>query len=154
MTAATQETPKNHSQSTPIDLGPGLDENGLALMVSGLLEEGLGRDAGKRSLLTKMTGVVVLKATDADVAVTLRFADGRVALANGSTEAADVEVAADTEQIAGLTLLRFWGLLPNPVDGAGRSFLSAFATGKLRLQGALFHPRLLLQFARLMSVQS
>lgn len=126
------------------------EPNGLAEMVGGMIEANLDRHPKRRSLLKP--AVVDLTATDAGVSVTLRFAAGRVEVANGSASGrADLRIRADSRDLLQLSAapLRFG--LPDVFTSAGRRVVRKLLSGEVKVKGLLRHPR---KLARLTSVLS
>src|SRR3989442_609929 len=74
---APSMTPSIVPSESPVTLAPGADENGLAVMLQGLLAENLAASDAKRrdaGAIATSFGVI---APDAEVQVTLEFARGR-----------------------------------------------------------------------------
>lgn len=127
------------------------EPNGLAEMLGGLLEANLTRDPRRRALLRP--AVVDLTATDAGVSATLRFAGGRVEVANGSSNGrADLRVRANSSELLHLSAapLRFG--LPDIFTAGGRRVVGKLLSGDVRVQGMLRHPRKLARLTSLLSV--
>jgi hypothetical protein len=138
------------------------EPNGLADMLGRLLEANLAADPGRERLLHGT--VVVLEASDAEVAARLELSPTEVRVANlprtapgkGSAGTTDrppaIRIranAGDLVILAGAPLLLG---LPSPFRHDGREVLRRIASGRVRVSGMLRHPLVLSRFARLLSV--
>lgn len=126
------------------------EPSGLAEMVAGLVRANLARHPERTALLRR--AVVELDAVDADVTITVRMRTGRVEIANGPDDAADIEIHAPSQGLLDLSTapLRFG--LPDPLRPRGRAVLREVAARRVRISGMLRHPLVLSRFARLLSV--
>ena len=125
--------------------------NGLASLVGGLIEANLEREPGRRRLLRPARVGIV--APDADVSVTLLISRGRVRIANGvAARTLHVLLRADAATLLGLTSAPLRLGFPDPLTSGGRAVLLLMLTRKLRVRGALLHPRRMARLARLLSV--
>ncbi len=146
----------------PVTLAPGADENGLAVMLHGLLVENVAASPAKRRDLEALATPFGIVAPDADVRVTLSFGGGRCTIHDGLRSDAEVIVTADSDRIPELSLLSIRYGLPWVLDDAGKGFLRALAERKIRIRGLVdFPPRFrdtlrrtidLVRLTRLMSV--
>jgi hypothetical protein len=123
--------------------------NGLASMLGVLIEQNLARDPGRRRLLR--ANVVTLRATDADVAVTLRVRPGGVEVANGAAGNAHLEVATDAHRLLDLAAVPLVMGLPDPLTARGREITGALVRRRLRVRGMVRHPVRLSRLNRLLS---
>ncbi len=109
------------------------EPNGLAELLGELIAQNLARDPARRRYLRP--GVVVVESTDHEVAVTLRFTDGAVEIANGAGEGAHVHVRAEGRALLGLAgaPLRFG--LPDALVSEGRAVLGDILRGHVEVRG-------------------
>lgn len=137
-----------------VALAAGAENNGLAAMIAGLIEQNLADRADKRTDFARMKGRVAVVAEDAGVAVTLVFDRGRLDVHDGITGIPDVTVRADSDDVVALSQVELTRLfaLPNVRAAHGRAVLARSKAGKIHVHGALLHPRLVLRLTRVMSV--
>lgn len=109
------------------------EPNGLAELLGELIAQNLARDPARRRYLRP--GIVVVESTDHEVAVTLRFTDGAVEIANGAGEGAHVHVRAQGRALLGLAgaPLRFG--LPDALVSEGRAVLGDILRGHVEVRG-------------------
>jgi ubiquinone biosynthesis protein UbiJ len=126
------------------------EPNGLAALVGGLIEGNLAAYPDRAALLRP--AVIDLTGRDAEVAISLRFAEGIVEIANGVAGDAHLAVEADAAALLDLARapLRFG--FPDALHTDGRAVLAALARGDLRVRGLLRHPVRLARFSKLLSV--
>jgi hypothetical protein len=144
-----------------VALAPGAEENGLASMLASLLRQNLETKPHKLSDFRALWGTVAIFATDADVALTLRFRGGRVTLHDAIVGAPDVVVRATSDVIVAMSTapLRTPLLLPvpdprRPADRAyAKDLWAATRAGHLKVEGAALHLPLLLRLSRVLSVE-
>jgi hypothetical protein len=126
----------------PVALEPGSEENGLALMLHGLLAENLAASDAKRRDLAAIRTPFGVVATDADVRVTLAFAGGQCTIYDGLRSDAEVVITADSGKIPELSLLSIRYGVPWVLDEAGIAFVRALLRREVRIRGLVdFPPR-------------
>jgi hypothetical protein len=118
-------------------------------MLGTLIEQNLVRDPGRRRLLRP--AVVALRATDADVGITLRIGNDGVEVANGADPRPHLEVRTDPHRLLDLAAVPLRLGLPDPVTAPGREVARALLTGRLRVRGLLRHPMRLMRLNQLLS---
>lgn len=137
-----------------VSLAPGAEDNGLASMIAGLIEQNLADAPRKRADFQRMRGRVAIVAEDAGVAVTLVFDGGRLQVHDGIAGVPDVTVRADSDDVVALSQVeltrRF--ALPDPRGAHASAVIARSREGKIKVHNALAHPALLLRLTRLMSV--
>jgi len=126
------------------------EPSGLAAMLAGLVEANLSRHPERAALLRP--AVVELDAVDADVTVTVRMRPGRIEIANGPADGADLEVHAPSQGLLDLSAMPLRLGFPDPFRRGGRAVLREVASRRVRISGMLRHPVVLSRFARLLSV--
>lgn len=137
-----------------IELGPGAEDNGFALMLSELIRQNLDDHPHKRRDFLKLSGRVAIVVEDAGVAVTLRFDAGRLTVHDGIVGIPDVTIRADSDEVTQMSLMELLPRvgLPDPRGEATRQILRASREGRIRMYGALPNLPLLLRLTRVMSV--
>jgi hypothetical protein len=128
------------------------EPNGLATMLGGLIEANLHRHPGRRALLKP--AVVGLTARDARVGVTLTFAFGSVAVANGASANgwAHLRVETDSASLIELSATPLRLGLPDPFSKQGRDLIRKLFGREIRIEGMLRHPVRLVRLNKLLSV--
>lgn len=134
----------------------GIDNRAVEIPFAGiiaeLLRENLAQHPGKRELLRKMRGEVVIDLTDIETIVTLVFAGGRLRIDPGAPESPSLAVRTASAQVMDLNALRITGGIPWAFDEAGRKVVAHLMAGRLRIEGMFRHPLLLIRLTNLMSV--
>jgi hypothetical protein len=141
-----------------ITLTPAAENNAFASMLAELLRQNLESKPHKKKDFEALTGTVALIADDAEVALTLEFARGKVTVHDGVLGKPDVAVRGTGDAIMALSnvpLTRPLGL-PLPTDRASlevlREMVRATRTGELKIYGMLGHLGLLTRLTKVMSV--
>ena len=156
MSGATPRDP-----SAAVQLAPGADENGLALMLSGLIRQNLEAKPHKWADFAALHGSVAIVADDADVALTLRFDRGEtLTIFDGVMGLPDVTIRGPSDAIIAMSNVPSatpLGLpIPSPGDreavGALRTLFATLRGGKLHIHGLLFHLPFVLKLGHVMSV--
>lgn len=135
-----------------VRVAPGAEENGLAALLSGLVEGNLEAHPGRLRLLERLELVLGLESTDAEVRLTMRFAGGRLTLEDGLAADAAGVVRGTSDAILDLTQVPTgWGGLPIPWSRAARQVGRRIREKELELPSLRLVPRLL-RVAALLSV--
>jgi hypothetical protein len=143
-----------------IRLAPGAENNGLASMLSDLVSQNLEAKPHKVPDFEALVGRVAIVAEDADVALTLEFARGRLTIHDGIVGIPDVAIRGSSDMIMALSnmpLTRRLGLpLPDPRDkeqvALSQSVMTAMRGGEFKMLGAVLHPGLVMRLTRVMSI--
>ena len=136
-----------------VEVDASAEENGLALMVSGLILQNLQEHPRKRADFARLRGRVAIVAEDAGVAMTLAFQGNMVTVSDGIVGVPAVTVRARSEDIVQMSLLELTRLgLPDPRGSAAREIFQKSQEGHVRVYGALLHIPMLLRLSRLLSV--
>lgn len=115
-------------------------ENGLALLLQGLLAENLAASDKKRRDFESMASTFGVVAPDAAVTVTLSFAGGRCTIFDGLRHEPDAVITADSGRIPELTLLSIRYGLPWLFDTVGKSLVRALWQREIRVDGLVRLP--------------
>jgi hypothetical protein len=110
-------------------------ENGLAIMLQGLLSENLAASEKKRRDFSAMSSTFGLVAPDAEVTVTLVFTRGRCVIYDGLRKDLDLVITADSGQIPELSLVRMRYGLPWLFDDSGQKLIRALWSRSIRVDG-------------------
>jgi len=143
-----------------ISLAPGAEENGLASMLAALVRQNLEQKPYKQGDFRALSGSFAIVADDADVALTLRFEDGKLTIHDGIVGIPDVTIRGGSDTIMALSnlpLMTRLGLpFPDPRDKAAvavaRGVMDAMRSGTLHVYGMFFHLPMLMRLTRVMSV--
>jgi hypothetical protein len=100
---------------TAIQLAPGAEENGLATMLADLVRQNLEAKPHKRPDFEALVGTVAIVADDAEVALTMRFARGRMTVHDGIVGIPDLAVRGSSDAILALSNLPIGTPLALPV---------------------------------------
>lgn len=140
---------------TPVvELGPGADDNGFALMLAELIRQNLDDHPHKQRDFFKLSGRVAIVVEDAGVAVTLRFDAGRLTVHDGIVGIPDLTIRADSDDVTQMSLMELLPRvgLPDPRGSATKHVLRASREGRIRMYGALPNLPMVLRLTRIMSV--
>lgn len=123
-------------------------DNGLALMLQGLLAESIAASASKRRDFDAMQSTLAIVAPDADVTVTLVFEGGRCTIYDGLRDEPALVITADSGKIPELSLLTVRYGLPWLLDEQGQSFVRSLLKREIRIDGFIRIPPTPLKTAR------
>lgn len=148
---------------TDISLAPGADSNGLATMLADLVRQNLESKPHKKKDFDAISGNVAIVAEDAEVALTMRFDEGRLVIHDGIVGIPDVTLRGGSDTILALSnfpLTRLGGRvtlpLPDPRDKAAvatlKSVMADLTRGRFHIYGMAFHLPMLMRLTRVMSV--
>jgi hypothetical protein len=141
-----------------VQLAPGSEENGFAVMLADLVRQNLEAKPHKKRDFDRISGVIAIVADDAEVALTLRFEAGHLTVHDGIAGVPDVTIRGPADTILALSNLPLtFGLpIPRPRDrdavGTVRSVMKAMRGGKFHIYGGTFHMPMMMRLTRVMSV--
>jgi hypothetical protein len=144
-----------------VQVAPGAEENGLAMMLAELVRQNLDAKPHKQSDFAALAGSVAIVADDADVALTMLFErGGKLTIHDGIVGIPDVTIRGPSDAIMALSnmpLATPLGLpIPHPRDHEAvrsvRTVVGSMRQGKLHIYGVAFHLPLLMKLTRVMSV--
>jgi hypothetical protein len=127
------------------------EPNGLAVLLGGLIDGNLVREASRAALLRP--SLIGLTSTDAGVSAWVRLARSRVEIGNGHRSGLDVRVSASSADLVDLTSAPLRLGLPDPATKHGRTVIAAVASGRIRISPMLTRAGTLARFNRLVSVR-
>ncbi len=144
---------------TDVVLAPGAEDNGLASMLADLVRQNLEAKPWKLGDFRRLAGSFSIVADDAEVALTLRFRDGKLTIFDGIVGLPDVTIRGGSDTILALSNLPLTRLglpLPDPRDKQAvevlRSVWDAMRKGTFHIYGMLFSLPMLMRLTRVMSV--
>lgn len=139
-------------------------DNGLALMLQGLIAESIAQSGDKRRDFEAMGSTFGIVAPDAEVTVTLEFRHGRCTIYDGLRKEPALVITADSGKIPEMSLLRIRYGMPWLLDDNGKSFVRSLITREIRIDGLVRIPPTpfrtaraaldLLRLTRILSVNS
>src|SRR5882672_7393694 len=144
-----------------VELAPGAEDNGLAIMLADLVRQNLEAKPQKNGAFIALGGSISIVADDADVALTLRFErGGKLRIHDGIVGIPDVTIRGPSDAILALSNMplatRFGLPIPSPGDRealkAIRTVIGAMRDGTLHVYGMAFHLPLVIKLTRVMSV--
>ena len=115
-------------------------DNGLAMMLQGLLAENLAASDKKRRDFESMSSTFGIVAPDAEVTVTLAFDGGRCTIYDGLRHEPDLVITADSGKIPEMSLLSIRYGMPWLLDENGKNFVRALIKREIRIDGLLRIP--------------
>ena len=127
------------------------EPNGLGAMLGGIVEGNLSAHQERERLLAKRA-TFGIRATDIDVAVTIRLSPGRVEVRNGVIGRPDILVQTDSETLVGLSSVPLRLGLPDIGTAEGRAVNMKLLKGQLKVKGLFLHPGKLGRLNKLLSV--
>lgn len=115
-------------------------DNGLALMLQGLIAESIAADSTKRRDFEAMASTFGIVAPDAEVTVTLEFGYGRCTIYDGLRKEPQLVITADSAKIPEMSLLKIRYGLPWLLDDNGKNFVRSLLTREIRIDGLIKIP--------------
>jgi hypothetical protein len=136
-----------------IQLAPGAEQVGLAVMLKDLIGQNLEQHPRKLADFKKLDIRIGLAVSDADIDLTLDFKAGDVMTIHAGIKGRPaLSIDAEAEVILALSNQRIkWGL-PYYFDETGREIMSAIRSGRLKIRGMIAHFPSLIRLSRVMSV--
>jgi len=144
-----------------VQLAPGAEDNGLAMMLRDLVRQNLEAKPHKTGDFEALRGSVAIVADDADVALTMRFErGGKLTIFDGIVGIPDVTIRGPSEAVLALSnmpLATRLGLpIPDPRDREAvktvRSVMGAMRDGRLHVYGMAFHLPMMMRLTKVMSI--
>jgi hypothetical protein len=145
-----------------VDLGPGAEDNPLAVELAARIRQNLIERPEKAADFRALRGTVFVALTDVGESITLRFDLGRLTIHEGQVGVPMVTFCGDTEDLRRLTDLPLMRWLRVPFaspfgrakDGSRetlRHLSRLLANGRLKVYGLLAHPRAVTRLLRIIS---
>ncbi|MBU2647783.1 hypothetical protein KKI24_23950, partial [bacterium] len=114
--------------------------------------QNLEQNPHKLKDLKKLNMSFGLTVTDADVMMTLEFADGLLTLHPGIKKQVGVLIESETDIVMAMSNLQIKGGMPYYFDETGRDVLKAIFSGRMKVIGMLAHFPSMIRLSRLLSV--
>jgi hypothetical protein len=119
-------------------------DNGLAMMLQGLIAESVAASSAKRKDFESMSSSFGIVAPDAEVTVTLEFGGGRCTIYDGLRHEPDLVITADSGKIPELSLIPFRYGVPWLLEEQGqkqvKELLMALVKREIRIDGFVKMP--------------
>ena len=144
--------------SADVQLAPGAEENGLAMMLADLVRQNLDAKPHKNRDFDALRGSVSIVADDADVALTMRFDHGKLTIHDGIVGIPDVTIRGPSDTILSLSNMPLTRRLRLPIPrdkealGVLRAVMGAMRSGRFHVYGMAFHVPFVMRLTRVMSV--
>jgi hypothetical protein len=143
-----------------VELAPGADENGFAVMMADLVRQNLEAKPHKRKDFDALSGDVAIVVEDAEVALTMSFRRGKLTIRDGVSGIPDATIRGDADSVIAMSnvpLSRRLGIpWAAPRDKASiealKGFLSAMRTGRVHVFARFGAYSMLGRLTRVMSV--
>jgi hypothetical protein len=116
------------------------EENGMATMLAELMRTNIAESAYKSLCFKALSCSVGVRVPDAEVSATLVFSRGSCVVYDGIAGEPELEIEADSEDLLALSNINLTAGLPCYLDETGRDILVKSLTGKVKINGKLFHP--------------
>jgi hypothetical protein len=135
-----------------INLSEGAPEIGLAVMLRDLLVQNIEQHPHKMTDFKKLNISIGLEVSDAEITLTLEFANNRLTIQPGIINQPKLNITADSATIMNLSNQKMkWGL-PYYFDETGKEIMAAMKSKRLTVRGMVTHFPSLIRFSRVMSV--
>jgi hypothetical protein len=136
-----------------IQLAPGAEQVGLAVMLKDLIGQNLEQHPRKLADFKKLDIRIGLAVSDADIGLTMDFKAGEaMTIHAGIIGRPALSIDTEADVILALSNQRIkWGL-PYYFDETGREIMSAIKSGRLKIKGMIAHFPSLIRLSRVMSV--
>jgi hypothetical protein len=137
-----------------IELAPGANENGLAVMMATMMSQNLDDHPDRRSAFERMVGRIAIVAEDAGVALTMELQGGRVVVHDGIVGIPDLTIRGSAEIIADMSRMESMRFgLPDPRGEVNRAMVAALRAKQLRIYGLPAALPLLARFGKVLAIE-
>jgi hypothetical protein len=116
------------------------EENGMATMLAELMRTNIATSCYKNACFHMLKTTVGLRVPDAEVSATLVFNRGTCVLYDGIDGSTELTIEADSEDLLNLSNINLVAGLPFYLDETGRDILLKSVSGKVKIEGKVFHP--------------
>ena len=127
------------------------EPNGLSAMLGGIIRANLEAHPQRKGLLAK-SATYSIRASDVDVAVSIRLTPGRVQVRNGVVGRPEIRIEARSERLVALSSVPLRFGLPDVATKEGRAVIGDLVRRRLRVRGLLRHAGKLGRLNKLLSV--
>lgn len=137
-----------------VELAPGADENGLAVMMATMMGQNLADHPDRRPDFERLVGRIAIVAEDAGVALTMDLRGGRAIVHDGIVGIPDLTIRGSAEIIADMSRMesnRFG--LPDVRGPVNRAMWAALRERRLRLYGLPAALPLLVRLGKVLAIE-
>lgn len=137
-----------------VELAPGAEDNGLAVMMATMMSQNLVDHPERRADFDRLVGRIAIVAEDAGVALTMELTGGRAILHDGIVGIPDLTIRGGAEVIADLSRMetgRFG--LPDPRGPVNQAMFAALRERRLRLYGLPAGLPLLVRMGKVLAIE-
>ena len=138
--------------TTPVIVDEKAQENGMALMMSDLINQNMEQNPDKTKYFNKLKAVVAITAPDAEMKLTMFFNKGSCMVYDGIVGKTDLHIVADSETLLSLSNVPMAAGLPNFFSENGREMFKKMCSGQLKIHGMFLHPLILVRLTNIFSV--
>jgi hypothetical protein len=135
-----------------IQLAPGAEEIGLAIMIKDLIVQNLDQNPHKFSDFVKLNLSVGLVVTDVAIEMTMAFSKGTLTVHSGISDKAGIVIRTEADIVMAMSNVKIKFGLPYYFDETGGEILRAMQQRRLKIKGMLLHLPSLIWLSRVMSV--
>lgn len=135
-----------------IQLSPGTEEIGLAVMIKDLIAQNLEQNPHKIADFVKLNIGVGLIVTDVGIEMTMAFSKGVMTIHSGVPDTSGIVIRTRADIVMAMSNTRIKWRLPYYFDETGREILQAIRIGRLKIRGIILHLPSLIRLSRIMSV--
>jgi hypothetical protein len=149
------------SGALDVELAPGTEDNGLAIMLADLVRQNIEAKPQKLNDFNALAGTVAIVAEDADVVLTMRFdRGGKLRIYDGIEGIPDVTIRGPSDAILALSNMPLSTPLGLPIPRRSepeelktvRELFGLMRAGRLHAYGAALHIPLVVRLTRVMSI--
>ncbi len=140
------------AEKTPIELATGAEKIGIATMLADLIRQNLEQNPRKWVDFRKLATSVFIDVIDAEVSITLVFADGALVVHAGIHGEPRIRIATSADILLALCMLKVVNGIPRPLHRDSRGLIGNMLRREVRISGISRSPVQLVRFARLLSV--
>ncbi len=136
-----------------INLAPGAEENGMAVMLGDMIKTNIENKPSKLKDFNKLKGTVLLNAVDADVQMTMVFNKGSLTIHDGKVGKPMLQIATDSGTLLDLANLSIKFGMPYYFDETGLMVIKKLMKRELKIKGMFAHTMALTHMTKIMSVK-
>ncbi len=136
-----------------INLAPGVEDAGLAVMMADIIKGNLKNKPQREADFNALNGNIYIQAADSDVDMTMAFNKDGLTVHNGKVGNPKLGISTDSATLLDLANVRVVLGIPFYFDKIGLSVILKLLTLKLKIKGLITHPIMLIRFQKLMSVK-
>ncbi|HEY5530943.1 MAG TPA: SCP2 sterol-binding domain-containing protein [Candidatus Anoxymicrobiaceae bacterium] len=135
-----------------INIAPGAEENGMAVMLAEMIKTNLGNKPERLKDFHKLNGTIWISATDAEVDMSMEFKHGALTVRDGKVGKPILVIATDSSTLLDLANINIKMGLPYYFDETGRMVIKKLLSRELKIKGLVMHTMALTHMTKIMSV--